>query len=236
MAQPKKLTATREELYEMYWGKQMSARQIAERFSISEEAVRRQMVKYGLPRRSRSEILKYARMSFGGDPLEGAYLIGLRAGDIHARRRATNTVGVNVTTTHPAMCELFEKTFGKYGHVRKYPVKGHLGYEWYLYCDLDKSFEFLIDKPIEVPSGDNLYAFLAAYVDCEGTWSFSKQVNKIVFHFWIKSQDKALLKQIKEKLEEEGLHPNHLKLVKKGQHRHEESENRNHVKIRYRRD
>ena len=176
------------------------------------------MTKYGIPTRNKPKpVLKYARTPFSGDKNEKAYLLGLRAGDIHARKRATNTVGINVTTTRPAMLRLCEKVFGKYGYVKKYPVKGPVVYEWYVYCDLDKSFEFLIEKPSQVPDDESFYAFLAGYVDSEGTWTFDKQVNKLMFSFWIKSQDLGLLNQIKEKLKSDGFHPSGPKLqIKEG--------------------
>jgi hypothetical protein len=81
---------------------------------------------------------------------------------------------------------------------------------------LDKSFEFLVKKPTKVPTDESFYAFLAGYVDSEGIWTFEKQVNKLLFQFLIKSQDLDLLKQIREKLKNEGFHPGDLKVVIKG--------------------
>lgn len=211
------MTATREELQNMYWGQLMNARQIAEKYGVVPGAVRYWMIKYGIPRRNHYEAtLKYPRKPFSGDGYERAYLLGLRAGDIHARRRAANTIGVNVTTTRPAMFKLCKEVFAKYGYVKKYPVRGPLGPQWYVYSDLDKSFEFLIEKPTKVPTDESFYAFLAGYVDSEGTWTFNKQVNKLLFHFWIKSQDLDLLKQIEGKLKSNGFHLNALKLEIKG--------------------
>lgn len=233
----RKVTITREELHNMYWAQRKSMRQIAKLHGVTLGAVFYRMTKYGIPLRNKPKIrLTHVRKPFSGDKNEKAYLLGLRAGDIHARKRATNTIGVNVTTTHPAMFKLFTQTFGRYGRVKKYPVNAQLGYEWYVYCDLDTSFEFLIEKPMKVPNDDRFYAFLAGYVDSEGTWSFSRQVNKIVFHFWIKSQDIDLLDQIKRNLEKDGFHPSHLKLAHKGQHQHENSANENRIEIEYRRD
>jgi len=204
----RKMTATREELYRMYWDERMSAGRIAEKYNVTDNAVLRWMEKYSIPRRGKYEvILKYPRKPFSGDENEKAYLIGLRAGDIHARKRATNTVGVNVTTTCPAMIELFEGTFGGYGCVKRYPARGQFGYEWYIYCDLDVSFKFLIEKSVNVPSDDSFYPFLAGYVDSEGTWTFSYQNGKPRPSFWIKSQDIQLLNGIKKRLENDGFHP-----------------------------
>lgn len=218
MSPGRKVTLTLEELRNMYWAQRMNTRQIAEKYGVWPEAVRHWMVKYGIPRRNRYEAtIKYPRKPFSGDEYEKAYLLGLRAGDIHARKRATNTVGVNVSTTSPAMIELFETTFRGYGFVKKYPAKGPLVYEWYVYCDLDRSFEFLIEKPVEVSKNNGgFYAFLAGYVDSEGTWTFSYQNDRLRLHFWIKSQDIKLLNEIKKKLENDGFHPSGPHLRVKG--------------------
>ncbi|MDI6884668.1 MAG: hypothetical protein QMD00_06065, partial [Hadesarchaea archaeon] len=158
----RKITAGREELRHMYWTQRMSTKQIAEKYGATPEAARHWMIKYWIPRRNHYEAtIKYARKPFSGEGHELSYLLGLRAGDIHARRRATNTIGANVTTTCPPMIELFERTFGSYGYVKKYPVKGPLVYGWYVYCDLDMSFNFLIEKPISAPDWGDFYAFLA---------------------------------------------------------------------------
>ena len=188
-------------------------RQIAKLYKTTIGAVLYRFAKYGIPTRTRRKIvLKYARRPFSRDKFEKAYLSGLRAGDIHARKRATNTVGVNVTTTYPAMIELFERTFGRYGHVKKYPAKGPLVYEWYVYCDLDTSFSFLIKKPTETPDGGDFYAFLAGYVDSEGTITFDCSGGCPRPHFWIKSQDVELLDEIRGRLKGDGFHASDLHL------------------------
>jgi hypothetical protein len=90
-------------------------KQISEKYGVIPGAVRHWMMKYDIPRRNRYEAtIKYPRESFSGDEYERAYLLGLRAGDIHARKRATNTIGINVTTTRPAMFRLCKEIFCKY--------------------------------------------------------------------------------------------------------------------------
>jgi intein-encoded DNA endonuclease-like protein len=228
----RKVIIAAEELHEMYWNFRKPTRQIADEYGIAPETVRRLMIKYNIQRRNRYEAtLRYLRKPFSENTSEKAYLLGLRAGDIHARKRSTNTIGVNVTTTHPAMYKLLKKTFGEYGRVKKYPVKGQLGYEWYVYCDLDMSFEFLVEKPTDVLNDENFYAFLAAYVDSEGSWTFSKKKNKIEFHFWIKSQDVNLLNRIRKILEKRGYHPR-LSLIEKGLQRCENLSHGNKTEIK----
>jgi len=209
----RKMTATKKELHHMYWAQRMSTGQIAEKYGITSDAVRNWMIKYNIPRRSLYEAtLKHPRKPFSGYAEERGYLLGLRAGDIHARKRATNTVGVNVTTTCPSMIKLFERTFEEYGCVKKYPVKGPLTYGWYVYCDLDTSFNFLIEKPSGLPRWDNFYAFLAGYVDSEGTITFDCCSSYPRPNFWIKSQDVELLSEVVWKLKSDGFHVSGLHL------------------------
>ncbi|MDI6884540.1 MAG: hypothetical protein QMD00_05410 [Hadesarchaea archaeon] len=212
MSPERKVTVTREELREMYWGQRKSLARIARLYGVIHQSVRYWMIKHGIPRRNRYDAtIKYPRTPFSGDRYERAYLLGLRAGDIHARRRATNTIGVNVSTTSPAMIKLMEDTFGRYGRVNKYPAKGPLVYEWYIYCDLDTSFDFLIEKPTGVPDWGDFYAFLAGYVDSEGTITFD-YTGSLRPNFWIKSQDVELLGKIRWKLKNDGFHPSNLHL------------------------
>jgi hypothetical protein len=105
----------------------------------------------GVPLRGRIDaqikaVTKHERRPFAGDDLEKAYLMGLRYGDLDVvlHGRATR---VRVSTTHPAMAKLFESLFSRYGFVHRYPKTTNLtGYEWTLECDLDSTFEFLLEK------------------------------------------------------------------------------------------
>jgi hypothetical protein len=118
-------------------------------------------------------VTKYERRQFQGDLVEKAYLMGLRYGDLHVVRHG-RAIRVRVSTTHPAMAELFENLFSAYGHVSWYPRKAKLvGYEWTLECDLDSSFQFLLSKPtvdvLESFSRPEMVAFLAGVFDAEGS-------------------------------------------------------------------
>mgnify|MGYP001566595845 CR=1 FL=1 len=92
-------------------------------------------------------------------------------------------------------------------NLRRYLYNGPHGLEWFIYIDLNSSFEFLIQKPKEIPEfiiSDNqlFFAFLAAYADCEGNWHISKSHDKFVrFTFRLRSSDKIILENIKSKLE-----------------------------------
>lgn len=118
-------------------------------------------------------VTKYERKPFQGDRFERAYLIGLRYGDLHSVRHG-RAIRVRVSTTHPAMAELFESLFSPYGHVHRYPREADLvGYEWTLECDLDDTFEFLLAKPstseLETMDDRSFLAFLAGLFDAEGS-------------------------------------------------------------------
>ncbi len=118
-------------------------------------------------------VTKHERKPFSGDRIERAYLMGLRYGDLHIVRHG-RAIRARVSTTHPAMADLFESLFSPFGHVARYPREAKLvGYEWNLECDLDDSFEFLLAKPaiaeLEAISRTEIIAFLAGLFDAEGS-------------------------------------------------------------------
>jgi intein/homing endonuclease len=118
-------------------------------------------------------VSKYERRPFKGDSLEKAYLTGLRYGDLNVVRHG-RAIRVRLSTTHPAMAELFESLFSGYGHVSNYPRRAKLvGYEYSLESDLNDSFQFLLSKPtireLEALSKEEVIAFLAGLFDAEGS-------------------------------------------------------------------
>jgi len=118
-------------------------------------------------------VTKHERRPFSGDEIEKAYLMGLRYGDLHVVRHG-RAIRVRVSTTHPAMADLFESLFAPYGYVARYPRKAKLvDFEWTLECDLDDSFNFLIKKltvaELEKLSRVEMIAFLAGLFDAEGS-------------------------------------------------------------------
>jgi hypothetical protein len=125
-------------------------------------------------------VTKYERKPFSNDKVEKAYLMGMRYGDLHVVRHG-RAIRVRVSTTHPAMAELFESVFSPYGYVHRYPREAKLvGYEWTLECDLDSSFEFLLQKasvlePQLMPEQE-FVAFLAGLFDAEGSIYLHKKL------------------------------------------------------------
>lgn len=142
-------------------------------------------------------VTKYERKPFSGDRFERAYLVGLRYGDLDAVRHG-RAIRVRVSTTHPAMADLFESVFSPYGYVHRYPREARLtGYEWTLECDLDDSFGFLIDKasiPELTSMTDDLFvAFLAGVFDAEGSVLMHKKGNRHDPEVSISNSDKNFL-------------------------------------------
>ncbi|MEM5773254.1 MAG: LAGLIDADG family homing endonuclease [Candidatus Aenigmatarchaeota archaeon] len=152
-----------------------------------------------------------------------AYLLGLRAGDIYARKDS-NRVIVEVTSSKPVQIEMFQNVFSSYGKVSWYEKKGGATEKTTrAYCSLNSSFEFLVNKPTYIPEWilnkeELFYSFLAGYVDSEGSWIITKhkkyngKYKDLVFS--LGTCDKTILEQIHKKLKELGF-KSHFYLVRK---------------------
>ena len=119
-------------------------------------------------------VTKYQRKPFSGKDEERAYLAGFRTGDLDVVKHG-RAVRVRTGTTHPAMVELFQELFGRYGYVHSYPRRAPwTGHEWNLEADLGGSFEFLLLELSKVPrefaaKPHLFYRFLAGFFDAEGS-------------------------------------------------------------------
>lgn len=154
-------------------------------------------------------VTKYERRPFRGDSVEKAYLMGLRYGDLDAvsHGRATR---VRVSTTHPAMADLFESLFSPYGFVHRYPRNANFtGYEWTLECDLDQSFEFLLEKPsiaeLESFGHREFLAFLAGFFDAEGSIFLHKKSSGRAPEINIANTDRQVLEFLAGRLRDVGV-------------------------------
>jgi|SRR3989338_1204442 len=200
-------------LEDLYVDKKMSSLQIADKFGMKHSrTIRKWMERYNIPRRTLSESRTiYPKTSFGGDLKTKAYLLGLRAGDFHAKR-IHKIIRVQTTTTHPAQIELMKRSFGQFSHVgiyeffnKKFNIK-----QWFIYCDMDESFAFLLEKPKEIPvwtinTDELFFCFLAGYADSESCWKILRShKNAMRFVFQISTQDEKILKQIVVKLSQMG--------------------------------
>lgn len=160
----------------------------------------------GVSRRDKTEaqvmaVTKYTRRQFVGDFAERAYLLGLAWGDLHVSRHGRG-VRVKTATTHPEMVKLIESNIGSYGMVHVTPRNSTLtGYEWSVQVDLDRSFEFLLEKYGSFPDWvsedkNNFQSFLAGFFDAEGS-VYLNQV-RTEFEISISNQNTSLLKGLHE--------------------------------------
>ncbi|MCK4335298.1 MAG: hypothetical protein KAW40_01075, partial [Candidatus Aenigmarchaeota archaeon] len=204
----KKIHIPKETLEKLYWKRNLTTSQIAEKFGIKHGGtVLKKLKKHGIPSKTVSQALtKKFKRDFSGNLEEKAYFMGLRAGDFYAKQQH-KSVRMQTTTTHLAQIELLKNAFEKYGENRVYLSKNKAREdEWFIYVDLRPSFDFLLSKPNKIPEwvleiNKYFYNFLAAYMDCEGTWNVIKSHEKHTrFIFRIKTGDKKILEQIREKL------------------------------------
>jgi len=156
-------------------------------------------------------VRKHERKPFLGNNTEKAYLMGLRYGDLDAVRHG-RAIRVRVSTTHPAMANLFQTLFSSYGFVHRYPREADFtGFEWTLEADLDQSFEFLLRKAsvheLHGFSSFEFKFFLAGLFDAEGTLSLHRKKFGKSFEFCINSVDAILLEFIRVRLSDAGFHP-----------------------------
>ncbi|MBL7055430.1 hypothetical protein ISS07_00795 [Candidatus Woesearchaeota archaeon] len=215
---------SKEDLRRLYWKKGLKTQEIAYMYGLKNgRSVLKKMKKYGINSKTVSEATtKKMKNSFNGDFAEKAFLLGLRAGDFHAKR-VRKCIRVQSTTTHLAQIDLLKNSFEKYGVICKYLSKHHARCdEWFIYVDLDKSFEFLLRKPEQVSNWilekeRYFWEFLAAYMDCEGNWHLSRSHDiHTRLTFRIRSGDKEILEDCSKKLASFGYNPIFCLDTKKG--------------------
>ena len=209
-------------LEELYWRRNLSALQIARMFGVkSHTTILNYLQKFNIPRKP-SDRRNYWRTHFFGNLNEKAYLLGLRTGDLHAFKHF-RLIKVETTSPRNAQLKMFKEAFEKYAPVIVREAKG--GYTEKtnrMYCFLNSSFNFLVDKPKTIPDwilDDNelFYAFLAGYCDCEASWiitqhkKYDGKYKDLIFS--LGTCDKAILEQIHQKLKELGFNV-HLYMVR----------------------
>ncbi len=208
----KKVDIPKEVLYDLYWNKNWTTQQIADKYGIKYgRSILKKFKKLGITSKTLSQAnTKKFKKPFPNNLDEKTYFLGLRAGDFYAKQKNIS-IRMQTTSTHTAQINLTKKSFNRYGETKIYLSKNKArGDEWFIYVDLDVSFDFLLKKPEKIPewileNNEYFYQFLAAYVDCEGNWHFSKR-HEIHSRFTLRLRtgDKLILKDIKEKLESLG--------------------------------
>jgi hypothetical protein len=208
---------TEPELRELYEQKELSSRAIAQLRGCQKSTVLSAMVTLGIPRRPpRSEPI-YPRQSFSGDPIEKAYLIGFRDGDLHVHKanhhETSRTIVIACATTKDEQIELIRSLFEPYGrlNVSSTPRQSVITY-W-----VDLSFSFLLAKSERVPrwaleNKQCFAAYLAGYVDAEGAIGVKRatKASQLV----IRSGDVGILRSCQAKLAQLGVDCPPISLVK----------------------
>jgi len=206
---PNTVHISKEILEDLYWNKNWTTQQIANKFGIKfGRSILKKFKKLGIPSKTVSQATtKKFKKPFSGNLIEKAYFLGLRAGDFYSKQKNIS-VRVQTTSTHTAQINLTKESFDRYGETKIYLSKNKARPdEWFIYVDLDVSFEFLLIKPEKIPEwileNDNyFYQFLTAYMDCEGNWHFTKSHDiHSRFTFRLRTGDKLILENIKQKLE-----------------------------------
>ena len=190
-----------------------STRQIAKCFHVGQRTVWRYLSKIMKLRPSLRDGPKYPKKPFCGDSLEKAYLLGLRYTDLSACKHRRQ-IQAWLSTSHPAMLNLFVKLFSKYATVKWYPIykRDEESYEWTVYCFLDSTFEFLVKvhtHPSWVLTNDAVFlSFFAGCIDGDGSISVEQRRNRWWYpaiHFC--SENKLLIDCIFQKLKKMGYNP-----------------------------
>lgn len=199
------INISKKELRTLYLKRKLSCPKIAKIFNCSSFLIRNKLKEHGIPSRSVKEALclsnqpRYLRKDFSGDLEEKAHLIGFGKGDLHINQTSSRTIHVSMHSSKLSQIKLFEGLFSKYGHIwRGNPDKIKAVS---VRCFLNNTFEFLVDKkdiidPWILKNKKYFFAFLAGYTDAEGSFCICRD-NGV---FNIRSQDKKIIYQIREKL------------------------------------
>lgn len=202
-----KITISKKELKMLYLKEKLSSFKIAKRFNCSPSFIRNKLREYNISIRSLKEALplsnksRYPQKDFDGNLEEKAYLIGFRQGDLHVEAASKNSssVFISVGSTKPELIKIVEQSFSPYGRIWKSePNKNGVVNIW---CSLNRTFDFLLVKkdliePWILRNKNYFAAFLAGYTDAEGSFCLCRGDGV----YSIRSQDKNILHQIRERL------------------------------------
>lgn len=206
---------TKEKLNELYVKKELSMAEIARQHDVAYQTIIYWLKKFGFDIRGPKI---YEKESFSGNNYERFYLIGLSLGDFNVKKHKAQIM-VRTSTTHPSMIDLFRQLFEKYSFVNQIKIKGGLTkFGWYIYTIVDDSFNFLLDKSIDIGnlSEGEFYSFLSGYVDAEGCLCITINKGNFRYHFALASQDIDILSGIKDYLSKLGCKFSFRLYAKKG--------------------
>lgn len=201
----KSIKLKKKSLEYLYYERGLSLKKIAKIVHCSESGLERKFKVYNLKSRGiKNRACKYKKFDFSEDPIEKAYLIGFRLGDLNIIK-TVNVIQARCSTTISNQLKLIRQLFSPYTTVRA--TKGKRG-DWDIVASVNKSFDFLIPKhkniPRWIPENPNtFFAFLAGYIDAEGYFYFKKpkRNGKIsTATFGIQTQDKGIICKLAKKL------------------------------------
>lgn len=198
---------------EFYINKKLPMERIAKMLGVSLSLIFYWLHHFNIPIRR----FKYQKYNFSGNQKEKAYISGLVAGDICAYKRCRQ-IAVELTTTHPAMMDLFHSTFRKYGTPTKRIKynKRTRRYERVGCVFLNNSFEFMLSKNFDIDN-EYFYHFLAGFFDSEGCVHIYDNQGYTGLTILMYNSNKKLLEIIKKRLEKDGFHPKLYLFFKKGE-------------------
>lgn len=193
-------------LFDLYHKKILTQKQISEKFGHSRYGIQRKMRVYGIVSRTLSNaITKYPKYNFSDNPIEKAYLIGFRLGDLNVMK-IHSLIQVRCSTTIEAQRELLKSLFKKYGNVHIWKAKrGTIE----IVVFLNSSFDFLVPKVdrIEdwiIDKKEFFLSFAAGYADAEGSYYLrapNPKIGKIEWGiFEMQSYDKEIILTIYTRL------------------------------------
>lgn len=202
---------TKKELEEFYITKKLPMENISKTLGVALSTVFRWLNEYKIPIRR----FRYQKYDFSEDTREKAYILGLVTGDLSVSKHCRQIL-VELSTTHPAMADLFYSVFQKYGTVKKYLKYNKITkrYGWRLYSHLNDSFNFMLSENFDIDNA-YFYDFLAGFFDCEGCFFIYNNKGYTGLSALIYNSNKKLLDIIKSKLERDGFHPKLSKYFKK---------------------
>jgi predicted DNA-binding protein YlxM (UPF0122 family) len=209
----KSILVPKSELKKLYLNKKYSVAKIAKEMKCSRWPIQKLMKKYKIIPRTLSEAqMKYPKQNFSDDPVEKAYLIGFRLGDLSVMP-AKLQIQVECSTSRKEQVRLIKNLFSKYGRIilrKNRFVKGQLVTD--IRCLLNSSFKFLLPnedriEPWIFKNKKFFFSFLAGYIDAEGHifTRIYKNSKTPTAGLEISSCDKNILKQIWLKLNEFGI-------------------------------
>ncbi len=205
-----------EEVISLYVERGWTVDEVAEYYGCRSQTIKRMLCVNGVDTRSGAESrvkkLERQRKDFAGDLCEKAYLLGFRSGDLGVRKNGflSSLVSIHCSSTQTDQIDLIRQLFGRYAPVRIYDSNIRPG-ERQVLCTLNKSFQFLLDKPNGIPEWINkrrelFAAFFAGYCDAEGCFFVRNKENTIEQGgFSIGSSDKTILEQCRARLIQMGI-------------------------------